>query len=366
MSSKPKVLEDTWTFQEVGTPFPQNAVKAHGQANMYVALGYKHGKPFMGRAWNDSGVVQCSFIMNGTVQQGKEIGGSIQLLTYSKTHSEVGFWYDWIPFTRWKEEEARDMFAVRCGASVPVFLQEMVSLGYLDTGEGKAYMQVGERKFETVPSTSPKFNNLLVLCRMIHGGPPHCQCPICATCKTKKRAPLMVNDWVDYKEGDRFPVDKPVHMGLGRALATPWGNQEQFVALWYRHGKPVMGRAWNDSGNIGAAFVDQGRVYHGRTVGSLQLLVELPPLVAGYDYKWIPYEEVAANREAPECLPLHMDHVAPCVICINNTEILGGINLKLEVAECTLLDGTLKRYEGGQLKNFLVLCRKERDDTMWI
>ena len=28
---------------------------------MYVALWYKHGKPCHGRAWNNNGVVECSF-----------------------------------------------------------------------------------------------------------------------------------------------------------------------------------------------------------------------------------------------------------------------------------------------------------------
>ena len=32
-----------------------------GVNNMYVALWYKHGKPVCGRAWNNGGVVECSF-----------------------------------------------------------------------------------------------------------------------------------------------------------------------------------------------------------------------------------------------------------------------------------------------------------------
>ena len=40
--------EDTWAFQPIGAPFPDNPVKAMGQQNMYVALWYKHGKPIHG------------------------------------------------------------------------------------------------------------------------------------------------------------------------------------------------------------------------------------------------------------------------------------------------------------------------------
>uniref|UniRef100_A0A0M3I9Q4 Chitin-binding type-3 domain-containing protein n=1 Tax=Ascaris lumbricoides TaxID=6252 RepID=A0A0M3I9Q4_ASCLU len=58
MPNKVPPDEDTWTLQAIGTPFPKNPVKAPGQQNMYVALWYKHGQPLMGRAWNDSGVVQ--------------------------------------------------------------------------------------------------------------------------------------------------------------------------------------------------------------------------------------------------------------------------------------------------------------------
>uniref|UniRef100_A0AC35G3N0 Uncharacterized protein n=1 Tax=Panagrolaimus sp. PS1159 TaxID=55785 RepID=A0AC35G3N0_9BILA len=57
----PPPKEDTWAFQPIGSPFPDNPVKAMGQQNMYVALWYKHGKPVHGRAWNNGGVVECSF-----------------------------------------------------------------------------------------------------------------------------------------------------------------------------------------------------------------------------------------------------------------------------------------------------------------
>lgn len=44
----PPAKEDTWAFQPIGAPFPDNPVKALEQQNQYVALWYKNGKPLHG------------------------------------------------------------------------------------------------------------------------------------------------------------------------------------------------------------------------------------------------------------------------------------------------------------------------------
>ncbi|XGW22994.1 hypothetical protein V3C99_005327 [Haemonchus contortus] len=54
-----KAHDDTWSNQQVHKTFPQNAVRVVGQPNTYVALWYHCGKPVMGRAWNDCGVMQA-------------------------------------------------------------------------------------------------------------------------------------------------------------------------------------------------------------------------------------------------------------------------------------------------------------------
>lgn len=56
-----KEFEDTWAYNTIGSPFPDNPVRVKGQQNMYVALWYKFGKPIHGRAWNNNGNVECSF-----------------------------------------------------------------------------------------------------------------------------------------------------------------------------------------------------------------------------------------------------------------------------------------------------------------
>uniref|UniRef100_A0A915LP22 Uncharacterized protein n=1 Tax=Meloidogyne javanica TaxID=6303 RepID=A0A915LP22_MELJA len=76
----PAPKEDTWAFNPIGSPFPENPVKVLGQQNMYVALWYKNGKPVHGYAWNDGGVVQASFPYGKAELTGKEdLGGMIQV-----------------------------------------------------------------------------------------------------------------------------------------------------------------------------------------------------------------------------------------------------------------------------------------------
>ncbi|KAK6047804.1 hypothetical protein COOONC_14691 [Cooperia oncophora] len=103
MADKKKAHDDTWSHQRVHTNFPQKAVRVIGQTNSYVALWYHHGKPVMGKAWNDSGVVQCAFAADRKAFIGMEVGGgTIQLLTYKGTHVQNQFYYDWITLSTWK------------------------------------------------------------------------------------------------------------------------------------------------------------------------------------------------------------------------------------------------------------------------
>ena len=104
--------EDSWAFQPIGSPFPDNPVKALGQNNQYIALckwrasfstaangrrrlfsGYKHGKPIHSYAWNNGGVVECSFPYNKAELKGaRDLGGQIQVLQYKGDHRSLGYW----------------------------------------------------------------------------------------------------------------------------------------------------------------------------------------------------------------------------------------------------------------------------------
>lgn len=62
---------------EIGDPFPDGPMRVKGEQNQYVALWYKHGKPVCGRAWNNGGVVECSFAYG----KAELAGASVQLYT---------------------------------------------------------------------------------------------------------------------------------------------------------------------------------------------------------------------------------------------------------------------------------------------
>uniref|UniRef100_A0A183GER9 Peptidylprolyl isomerase n=1 Tax=Heligmosomoides polygyrus TaxID=6339 RepID=A0A183GER9_HELPZ len=132
------------------------------------------------------------------------------------------------------------------------------------------------------------------------------------------KQPLMVNDWGDFICGGPWPSDKP--------LNTPRGPQDHFVSLWYRHGKPCMGRAWNSAGKIDASFVDGGREFTGHVIGSMQMLVEVPATAAGFDYCWLPYEQASRYMDK-DFAPVHLSYIAPCVVQVDAFELLGTILL---------------------------------------
>ncbi|VDK28937.1 unnamed protein product, partial [Anisakis simplex] len=131
---------------------------------MYVALWYKHGVPIHGRAWNNGGVLECSFPYKKAELTGaKDLGGQIQVsalaihqlwfhlnkvsivrvkmkddtfqvLQYPGDHNTLGFWYEWIKYKdRFEKTEDRQM--VKCGDSLPILWKdrkEGALLGYLD------------------------------------------------------------------------------------------------------------------------------------------------------------------------------------------------------------------------------------------
>lgn len=61
---------------------------------------------------------------------------------------------------------------------------------------------------------------------------------------------VMIDEWMDVKMGDPFP-QKNLVKALGKTLDTvPGQNPDQYVALWYQQGEPIMGRIWNENGRV--------------------------------------------------------------------------------------------------------------------
>lgn len=156
-------------------------------------------------------------------------------------------------------------------------------------------------------------------------------------------------------------------LALGRPLRTPAGPQKQFVALWYRHGRPVMGRAWPEAGRLSASFSNEDKEFSGRSVGGMQLLVQPPSSAAGFVYVWKPLgAALRSDPAAKDCQPVHINFVAPCVVVTREGfELLGGANLKEETAQSSFNGRTL-RFAGKEIQHFQVLCRKICHDTIQI
>lgn len=67
----------------------------------------------------------------------------------------------------------------------------------------------------------------------------------------------------------------------------------------------------------------EGKEFAGRSVGSMQMLLQLPATAAGFDYSWQPFH-LAAKCGAKEWHPVHIGFVAPCILLVDGKyEILG-------------------------------------------
>ncbi|KAH7697495.1 P40 protein [Aphelenchoides avenae] len=356
----PPAKEDTWAFQPIGSPFPDDPVKCSGQQNMYVALWYKHGKPIHGRSWNNGGVVECSFPFNKVELTGaKDLGGQIQVLQYKGDHTTLGYWYNWIAYKdRFENSENRQL--VKCGDSIPILWKDRPQgalLGYVDN---KTEFALFSHDGVSEQVQGKALENMLIIVRELKGGPPFCECSVCKEQPPPPKPPVrvMFNEWTDRRAGDPFPTEMKLVRALFRSLDTLSGeNPDQYVALWYQAGEPVMGRVWNEGGKIAACFSWGGHEYR-KNIGSIQLLRELPENVRGFDYDWRPFPE-AATFDKKEWQPVHGD-ISPGVIIDGGKEVLGKIDVRNERATYGY-GGAEKVFVGPTVHQFKVLCRKAKE-----
>jgi hypothetical protein len=359
MSSNPAPKEDQWAFQLINTPFPPNPVKCPGQQNMYVALWYKHGKPIHGRAWNNAGVVECSFpYQNAELTGAKDLGGQIQVLQYDGDHRNLGYWYNWIPYKE-RDHDSEHRQPVKCGDSRPILWNDHPKgalLGYLDNKTEIAWFS---RDGKTEQVTGAKLDSMLIIVRELKGGPPTCDCPECH--KKPATVRVMLNEWTDLRAGDAFPQLTAIR-ALDRSLNTlPGEAKDQYVALWYQQGEPVMGRVWNDNGKVAACFSWGGHEYR-KNIGSLQILSKLPDHISGFDYQWIPFPQ-AASFGNKEWHPVHVDNfkkdISPAVLIVDGKEVLGKVDVRNETASIGHA-GSEKLLVGPAVHSCQVLCRKAK------
>ncbi|KHN88254.1 hypothetical protein Tcan_05717 [Toxocara canis] len=365
----PPPQEDTWAFGPIGSPFPDNPVRALGQNNMYVALWYKNGKPLHGRAWNNGGVIECSFPYKKAELTGiKDLGGQIQILQYKGDHNTLGYWYEWIRYKdRFDKAEIRQM--VKCGDSLPILWKDRPGgalLGYLDNLTETAWFS-HDGKAENLQGTP--LGDMWIIVRNTKGGPPNCECASCPKPPPPPPVPppgplpplVMIDEWMDVKMGDPFPTRNLVK-ALGKTLNTiPGQNPDQYVALWYQQGEPIMGRIWNENGRIAASFGWFNNEYSTK-VGSLQVLVQLSDFVRGFDYGWIPYS-VCGQFGQKEWIPVYVDYpkgiISPCVVDFDGKQILGKVDIRNEKASAGF-GGKENILTGPKVQPQMVLCRKAK------
>ncbi|VDN06646.1 unnamed protein product [Thelazia callipaeda] len=365
--SNPPPKEDQWAFGPIGSPFPDNPVRVMGEANMYVALWYKYGVPIHGRAWNNGGVLECSFpYKNAELSGTKDLGGQIQVLQYKGDHNTLGFWYEWIRYKdRFEKTEIRQ--TVHCGDSMPILWKdrpEGALLGYLDNKTELAHFSF---QGKSVSMQGPPLGNMWIIVRNTRGGPPTCACKKCYRAPPPTPPPgpppprVMLDEWIDLRAGDPWPSDKKLLKALDKNLDTiPGENPAQYVALWYQQGEPVMGRIWNNNGKIAACFGWNNNEYRDN-VGSLQILVELPDFIRGYDYSWQPFS-VCSSFGEKEWFPVYVDRkgiISPCVCTFNGKQILGKADIRNEKAS-SAFGGKENVLVGPTVQTQMVLCRKAR------
>uniref|UniRef100_A0A1I7XFW4 Uncharacterized protein n=1 Tax=Heterorhabditis bacteriophora TaxID=37862 RepID=A0A1I7XFW4_HETBA len=347
----PPAKEDTWAFQPIGAPFPPDPVKCIGEQNMYVALWYKHGKPIHGRAWNNGGVVECSFPYNKSELKTKEqLEGQIQVLQYTGDHTKQGFWYEWIQYKdRFTNSESRQM--VKCGDSFPILWnnrKEGALLGYVNNKTENALFSCDGKVYE---KKGGELAEMYVIMRNTVGGPPFCECANCPKVSTPVISPttgippprIMLNEWLDIRVGDPWPT-RAIVKALDKTLDTIVGeNPDQYVALWYMAGEPVMGRA------------------------SPKLILAKIILKVAANFGWFNNEykgNAASFDKDKEWHPVHVNHhkgdISAAVITINGKQILGKCDIRNEKSSAGF-GGKENILTGPNCaNNTIVLCRRAK------
>ncbi|KIH68896.1 hypothetical protein ANCDUO_00765 [Ancylostoma duodenale] len=267
---------------------------------MYVALWYKHGKPIHGRAWNNNGVVECSFPYSKVELTGKkDLGGQIQILTYKGDFNSLGYWYEWLPIkTRLAGESHREL--VRCGQSTPVIMtckDGQQRLGYLDLSTEIALVSVGGKT------------------ESLAGGPAQELLGIFRNLRPPPTGIKIYEDlWGDMKYGDAFPNNVV----------------------------PIM-----------ASFGATNQENSGPEIGSMQMLTVPDASNMGLEYRWLTMAEGKNGWET-----VHVGNAAPVIVVDEKgNEYLGNYDIGKDKASFGWA-GKEKAFCGGKTATFKVLHKR--------
>ncbi|KJH52825.1 hypothetical protein DICVIV_01032 [Dictyocaulus viviparus] len=160
--------------------------------------------------------------------------------------------------------------------------------------------------------------------------------------------PPKEDTWAFQKIGTAFPPN-PV-----KCL----GQQNMYVALWYKHGKPIHGRSWNNGGVVECSFPYKNAEL--RTAQQLEGNIQVLQYTGdhntqGFWYEWIMYKDRFEKTEARQLL--RCGDSFP-ILWKDRPEgaLLGYVDNKTEIALFSC-DGKVYERKGGELNNMFIIMR---------
>ncbi|KAK6012538.1 hypothetical protein OSTOST_22312, partial [Ostertagia ostertagi] len=146
-----------------------------------------------------------------------------------------------------------------------------------------------------------------------------------------------------------------------------------YVALWYKYGKPIHGRAWNNNGGVECSFpYKKAELTTKRELeGHIQILTYKGNYkTLGYWYEWLPLKsrfDDTTDRELVKCgqsTPILMT-------CADKEKRLGYLDLSTEVA-MVAYNKKVEQIAGGATQECLGIFRNYKpppnvivEDDQW-
>uniref|UniRef100_A0A915E0F5 Uncharacterized protein n=1 Tax=Ditylenchus dipsaci TaxID=166011 RepID=A0A915E0F5_9BILA len=162
--------------------------------------------------------------------------------------------------------------------------------------------------------------------------------------------PPQEDTWAFQLYGTPFP-EMPVKC---------FGQQNQYVALWYKHGKPIHGRAWNNNGVVEASFpYSKAELTGTRDLkGEIQVLqYKGDHLSLGYWYNWIKYKERKVKPDSERQLVKCGESMPILWASRPEGALLGYLDLATEAALFSH-DKTTTKVTGNALDDMLIIVRE--------
>lgn len=136
------------------------------------------------------------------------------------------------------------------------------------------------------------------------------------------------------------------------------GEQNMYVALWYKHGKPIHGRSWNNGGVVECSFPYKSAEL--RTKQQLEGQIQVLQYSGdhnsqGFWYEWIKYKERIEKIDDKHQLVRCGDSF-PIFWKRSEGNLLGYVDNKTEIALFSY-EGKVYEKKGGELSDMYIITR---------